>query len=295
MHPFRSLLFVPGHKPGWVDKAIASGADAIVLDLEDSVPGSRRAEARAAVRRTVEAVGDRPEPVPPVFVRTNGLATGEAGFDLEAAVAPGLAGLLVPKVTGPDDLRGFDALVDHFERAAGVGGLEYVVPVETVEAVHRCAAIAAGSPRLGSLVGPTAEHADIARAIGFEWTPEGDETLYVRSRVLLACRLAGVHPVTALWERLDDLDGLREFATRGRRLGYRGMIAIHPSHVPVINEVFTPSATTVEFYRGLKEAYEAAATGGDGAVRYRDRHVDRAHYDKACEWLQAAARWEDER
>ena len=114
------------------------------------------------------------------------------------------------------------------------------------------------------MIGPTAEHADIARAVGYEWTPEGLETLYLRSQVLLACREAGIHALTGLWEDLENLSGLKEFAVRGRQLGFRGMIAIHPSHVATVNEVFTPSAETVAFYEGMVAAYEEAAAARHG-------------------------------
>src|SRR5262249_22317743 len=160
-------------------------------------------------------------------------------------------GIFAPKLERATDVLRLDALVDHFEHRNGVSGLQYVVPVETVPAVQNCREIAAASPRVGAMIGPTAEHADIAREVGFEFTPEGLETLYLRSRVLLACREAGVHPLTALWERLSDLDGLRSFALGGRQLGYRGMVAIHPTQVAVVNEVFSPTPEQVDFYRGL--------------------------------------------
>jgi len=139
-----------------------------------------------------------------------------------------------------------------------------------------------------SIAVTSAEHADIARAVGYQWTPEGLETLYLRSRVLLACREANVHPLTCLWERLDDLDGLRAFAAQGRQLGFRGMIVIHPSHTAVVNEVFSPSADEIAYYQGLAAAYEAGAARGEGAVRYRGGHIDKAHYDTAREWLAEA-------
>jgi citrate lyase subunit beta / citryl-CoA lyase len=182
----------------------------------------------------------------------------------------------------------FDTLLDHFEVRNGVAGLEYIIPVETVPAIHNCREIARASGRVGAMIGPTAEHADIARAVGYEWTPEGLETLYLRSRVLLACREAGIHPLTGLWEDLANLAGLAEFARRGRQLGFRGMIAIHPSHVPVINDAFSPSAEDRAFYQGLVQAYEAAERAGQGAVRYRGLHIDKAHYDKALGWLAQA-------
>ena len=284
MRGYRSVLFVPGHKPDWAQKALKAGPDVIVLDLEDSVPEGQKAAARDQVRQSIGVLRAADASVD-VFVRVNALATRLTGGDLEAVVVPGLAGVFAPKVESATDVLRFDALLDHFELRAGVSGLGYIVPVETVPAIHNCREIAAASPRMRAMIGPTAEHADIAREVGFEWTPGGLETLYLRSRVLLACREAGIHPLTALWERVDDLDGLREFARLGRGLGFRGMIAIHPSHVPVINEVFGPTDEDIAFYQGLAAAYEEAAKAGSGAVRYRGLHIDRAHYDKARQWL----------
>ena len=165
------------------------------------------------------------------------------------------------------------------------------MPVETVPAIQNCREIALASPRVGAMIGPTAEHADIAREVGFEFTPEGLETLYLRSRVLLACREAGIHALTALWERLEDLDGLRTFAEFGRQLGFRGMVAIHPKHVAVINDVFSATAEQIEFYEGMVSRLRARRPRpAHGALRYRGLHIDKAHYDKAVLWLDTARR-----
>ena len=287
MQPYRSILFVPGHRPAWVDKAIAAGADCVVLDLEDSVPLAEKVAAREVVAASIARVRDA-NPDVGLFVRVNPLATRLTGGDLEAVVVPGLTGIFAPKIERATDVLQYDALLDHFEERNGVTGLEYIVPVETVQAIQNCREVALASPRVGAMIGPSAEHADIARAVGYEWTPEGLETLYLRSRVLLACREAGIHALTGLWEDLENLDGLREFALRGRQLGFRGMIAIHPKHVEVVNEVFTPSDDDVAFYEGMVKAYEAAAAEGAGALRYRGLHIDKAHYDKAVEWLERA-------
>lgn len=287
MRPYRSVLFLPGHRPSWVGKALAAGADALVLDLEDSVPAGEKEAARGTVAESIGRIRETHTDVG-VFVRVNPLDTKLTGGDLEAVVVPGLTGVFAPKIERATDVLRYDALLDHFETRNGVSGLEYIVPVETVGAIHNCREVATASARVGAMIGPTAEHADIARAVGYEWTPEGTETLYHRSRILLACREAGIHALTGLWEDLADLDGLREFARGGRQLGFRGMIAIHPSHVPVINDVFSPSAADVEFYSGLVEAYEKAAAEGTGALRYRGVHIDRAHYDKAVDWLARA-------
>jgi len=97
-----------------------------------------------------------------------------------------------------------------------------------------------------------------------------------------------MHALTGHWEDLANLEGLREFAMKGRQLGFRGMIAIHPSHVETVNSVFSPSEKDIKFYKGMVSAYEEAAADGTGALRYRGLHIDKAHYDKAVEWLERA-------
>jgi citrate lyase subunit beta / citryl-CoA lyase len=287
MHSYRSVLFVPAHKPNWAAKALAAGADAIVVDLEDSVPAAEKAPAREQAAKTIRGLREASAKVG-VFVRVNPHQTGLTGADLEVTVTPGLTGVFTPKVDSERDLIKYDALIDHFERRNGVSGLQYIVPVETVAGIQNCREIATGSPRVGAMVGPSAEHADIARAVGYIWSPGGLETLYLRSRILLACREANIHPLTALWEDLDNLDGLRDFAGQGRQLGFRGMIAIHPSHVPLINQAFSPSDADLKFYEGLIAAYQSAAAQGEGALRYQGLHIDKAHYDKAVDWLAQA-------
>jgi citrate lyase subunit beta/citryl-CoA lyase len=284
VHPYRTVLFVPAHKPDWAHKALASGADCVVLDLEDSVPHDLKPEARTTVRATLpELRAERPEVG--LFVRPNALATGLAGADLEAVVCPELDGVFAPKIKDATDVLRWDTLIDWFEVRNGAADLEMIVPVEMVDAITNCFEIAAASPRVGAMIGPTSEHADIARAVGFRQSREGSETLYLRSRILLACRQFGLHPLTALWEDLADLDGLRQFADYGFQLGFRGMIAIHPSHVPVVNDVFTPSDDEVAYYEDLVAAVDAAVVRGEGAVRFRGQHVDLAHADKARDWL----------
>ncbi|MBM0124238.1 HpcH/HpaI aldolase/citrate lyase family protein [Pimelobacter simplex] len=284
MHPYRTVLFVPAHKPDWAHKALASGADCVVLDLEDSVPHDLKPAARTTVRATLpELRAARPEVG--LFVRPNALATGLTGADLEAVVCPELDGVFAPKIKDATDVLRWETLIDWFEVRNGAADLEMIVPVEMVDAITNCFEIAAASPRVGAMIGPTSEHADIARAVGFRQSREGSETLYLRSRILLACRQFGLHPLTALWEDLADLDGLRQFADYGFQLGFRGMIAIHPSHVPVVNDVFTPSDDEVAYYEDLVATVDAAVGRGEGAVRFRGQHVDLAHADKARDWL----------
>lgn len=284
MHPYRSILFVPAHKPAWAHKALASGADCIVIDLEDSVPADLKESARETARETLAALRKESDRVG-LFVRPNALDTKMSGADLEAVIGPDLTGLFTPKIRNATDVVRWETLIDWFEARNGAEGLEMIVPVEMVDAINNAVEIAGASPRVGAMIGPTSEHADIARAVGYRQSREGSETLYLRSRILLACRQFGLHPLTGLWEDLEDLDGLRSFADYGLQLGFRGQILIHPSHVPVVHEVYTPSEDEVAHHQELVETVEKAIANGHGAVRFRGTHVDIAHMEKAKEWL----------
>lgn len=283
MKPYRSMLFVPGHKSAWADKGVASGADAIILDLEDSVPPADKIEARATVAGTIDrltAEGVRPD----LWVRCNPDVTGLLNGDLEAVIRPGLTGLFLAKVFDAADIVRLDAVITHIERREGLpeGEIGLLVSYETAQSMANCEEIAAASPRVVSLLGATGPDADAGRELGIEFTPEGMETLYLRSRLVLAARSNGIHhPVVGVWQDIKNLDGLRAFCLDNRRLGYRGLVVIHPSHVAVAHEVYTPDPATVDYYRRLLEAYREAEKAGSSAVDFEGQHIDIAHVKTA--------------
>jgi citrate lyase subunit beta/citryl-CoA lyase len=277
------MLFVPGHKSSWAEKAIASGADAVILDLEDSVPVADKADARKIVRETIGRLREQGVRAD-VWVRPNSYDTGLFGADLEEVTVPGLAGLFLPKVFSAEEIVRIDAVVSHVEAREQLeaGSIGLIVSFETAVSMAHCEEIAAASPRISSLLGGTGPNADVGRELGFEFTPEGLESLYLRSRILLAARAAGLHhPVTGVWQDIKDIDGFRRFATDARRLGYRGMVCIHPSHVALSNEVFTPSAETVDHARRMIAAFREAEAQGSAAVDFEGQHIDIAHVKTA--------------
>jgi citrate lyase subunit beta/citryl-CoA lyase len=283
MNPYRSMLFVPGHKASWADKGVATGVDAIILDLEDSVPASDKADARKIVRETIERLHGA-DLRADVWVRPNSLDTGLLGADVEEVLVPGLAGLFLPKIFTAEDVIRIDAVVSHIEQREGLpaGSIGLIVSFETAVSMAHCEQIAAASPRVSGLLGATGPNADVGRELGFEFTPGGLETLYLRSRIILASRAAGLHhPVTGVWQDIRDLDGFRQFAKDGKQLGYRGMVVIHPSHVAVANEVFTPRPEAVDFYRRMITAFQQAEAGGSAAVDFEGQHIDIAHVKTA--------------
>jgi citrate lyase subunit beta / citryl-CoA lyase len=279
LKPYRSMLFVPGHKSSWAEKAVAAGADAVILDLEDSVPAADKDTARRTVRETIERLAAQ-DLRTDVWVRPNSFDSGLFGADVEEVLGAGLTGLFLPKVFSAEEIVRIDAVVSHIEQRDGLpaGSTGLIVSFETAVSMAHCEEIAAASPRVSSLLGATGPNADVGRELGFEFTAAGLETLYLRSRIILAARAAGLHhPVAGVWQDIPDLDGLRRFAEDNRGLGYRGLVLIHPSHVAVANEVFTPSAQTVEFYRRMIDAFRKAEAQGSAAVDFEGQHIDLAH------------------
>ena len=286
--PIRSELFVPGNKEDWMRKAPRYGADALILDLEDSVPPDQKPAAREAVGRLVQELGAAGQTI---VVRVNRLETGLTGDDLEAVVGPQLYAVLLPKVEGPADVVEVDTLLRHFERRQGLEiGRIFIDPaLETASGIRQSWEIATASPRVAHMGASGGKGGDTARSIGFQWTPEGMETLFIRAKVLVDVRAAGVpYPMSGGWMDIHDLDGLRAAARQAKQLGYTGMHLIHPSHVPVVNEVFTPTAAEVAHYQGLLAAMEAQRAQGGAAVTFGGDMVDIAHEETARAMLQMA-------
>jgi citrate lyase subunit beta / citryl-CoA lyase len=288
--PLRSLLFVPAHRHGWADKAVAAGADGILLDLQDAVPDQQKAAARALAATTVERLRGSGRAV---LVRVAPPGTADLDADLDAVVWPGLHGVVVPLVRSPADVGHVAAKLSALEAARRMSvGATVVMPlVETAQAARWSYEVATASNRVAYMGAGTGPDGDIAGAIGFQWTATGHETLFLRSWVLLNVRAAGVpFPLSGIWPYLDDLDGLRRFAEQTRGLGYTGMMAIHPSHVAVINDVFTPKPRDVERWQATIAALDASGAAGIGATRLGDTMVDAAHGRTAREGLALAAR-----
>lgn len=286
MKPMRSLLFVPAHRGAWTEKAIAAGADGLIIDLEDSVPGHMKEEARPIAAESIRRVRESNSRVG-LFVRVNALDTGLTGDDLAAIVVPGLDGIVLPKVYGRDDLVGLAALISYFEQKNGVepGSVQVIVDLETAQAYAACEELTT-APRVATLFAGTARDADVSRSIGFHFTPTGTETLYLRGRAVLACRSNGLDfPIVGVWQDLQDPEGARNHFIQNRELGFKGQVLIHPSHVAMANEIFSPSSQEIEFYSGMVEAFDGAVARGAAAVLYEGMHVDYAHIKTAKEVL----------
>jgi len=289
--PLRSVLFVPGNKEDWMRKAPQYGSDALILDLEDSVPEEGKAEARILVRQMVEELGNAGRTL---FVRVNRLETGLTGLDLEAVTCPQLYGILLPKVQDPSDVVEVDNLLKFFEDKAGMkSGQVCLDPsLETAQGIRQAYEIAMAAGRVAHMGGSGGKGGDTARSVGFQWTLEGLETLFIKSKVLLDSRAAGVEfPLSGGWMDIHNLEGLRSLATQLKQLGYTGMHLIHPSHVPVVNQVFTPTTEEIAHWQGLIQAMEQRRGQGSAAVTFAGDMVDVAHEETAKTMLELVKQW----
>jgi len=288
MKPYRSALFVPGNRAAWMEKAIGYGADCLILDLEDSVPDQEKVAARPLVKAAIASLKARGQAV---NVRINGFATGLTFDDLEGVLCPELDGVALPKVETVADMRELDALLTHLEQRMGIppGTIETPLGCETAAAMRNTYEIATSCPRVKRVTLAAGPGGDAARAIGYLWSKEGTETLYLRSKAVLDCRAAGIqYPTVSSWWNIKDLEGLEKDARWNRQLGFRGQTVMHPSHVPIVNRVFTPSAEEIAYFDGLIQAMEDARKRGIAAVTYKGDMVDEAMVKTAREMLALA-------
>lgn len=288
--PIRSALFVPGNREDRMQKAPRFGADALILDLEDAVALPDKPKARPIVRKMVEELGNAGQTI---LVRVNDFETELTWADLDAVVCAQLYAVMLPKVTGPEDVKRADTIIEFLERKHGLErGTVLIYPVlETAQGMRQAYEVAIASPRVVHMGGLTGKDGDIARAIGFQWTTEGHEAFFYISKVLLDARAANVpYPMGGRgWWDIQDLDGLRTEAIRTRNFGYTGMLLIHPSHVPIVNEVFTPTKDQIAHWRELIAAVEQCEREGRSVVTFNGMMVDTAHVKVARDMLKWAA------
>ena len=282
---WRSLLFVPVTSERFVAKAHTRGADAIILDLEDSIVPERKAEARAALAATAPRVAQGGADVVVRINRPLELAVP----DIAAAVMPGVAALMLPKVMGPEHVRLLAELVTAREQALGMdeGHTRFLALIESPQALPHLFAIAAEPRMAGMSVGGE----DMATELGA--TPSADSMYVFAMQGLAASRAAGILPMGSMGQlaNIDDLDSYRAGLKRGRALGFTTASCIHPAHVPIINQEYGATAEELDRARRLIAAFDKAAADGDGAVAFEGSMIDLPVVERARRLLERAKAW----
>lgn len=286
MKPIKSFLFVPGNRDSWLEKVPSAGADALIVDLEDSVPAANKVQARGIAAARIGWLAQQGQRV---YVRINRSPHLYDFDDIVAIMKPGLEGVVISKPIGPEDVDCASMMLSEAEMRAGIpiGTTKLVPLLETARALQFAYEIAL-RPRVAAIVGATAKNADVARALGYVWSAEGRESLYFKSRAVMAARAAGKLAIGGLWQQVHDLEGLRKSAELERALGMSGELVLHPSNVAIVNEIYSPSASEIAYFEGMIAAFEAAEAEGRAAVVYDGEHIDTAHVKTAREILASA-------
>ncbi|HZZ60733.1 MAG TPA: CoA ester lyase [Roseiarcus sp.] len=277
----RSLLFVPGDSERKFEKAARSGADALILDLEDSVAPAQKTVARALVQRLIDRPGRRDWSL---FVRVNALDTGLMLDDLAAVVRPGLDALMIPKTTGASDIQRIAHYLDALEARAGMalGSVKLAtLATETAKAMFALGSYAPGQPRLAAL---TWGAEDLAAALGATANREDDGAWtfpyqVARAQCLFAASAAEVSAIDTVFVDFRDTDGFESDCRRSRRDGFSGRMAIHPDQIAPINRCYAPSDAEIERARKIVAAFEANPDAG--ALGIDGKMVDVPHLKAA--------------
>lgn len=266
-------------------KALESGADAVILDLEDSVALAAKAEARGLVARAIDAAAANPARSVALMVRVNAYCTGLLADDLMAVVRPGLDAILLPKAESVDEIVGTASLLDRDEatHAMRPGCVRIVPMIESALGVVRCFDMLTASGRIAGACIGTARDGDLQTDLGCAWSVEGTELLYARSKVLLDTRAAGSHlqPLDGVFSDLDDETALVADSRLSARLGYTGRTVIHPKQIEPVRRAYAVSADEVQYYQLVVAEFEAAEKNGVAAITVKGKLVDYAMYQRA--------------
>ncbi|HJT09099.1 MAG TPA: CoA ester lyase [Stellaceae bacterium] len=266
---WRSMLFVPVTVEKYVERAAERGADALILDLEDSVPPAEKPRGRDVLQDAAEAVAKNGADV---VVRIN-RPLRMALPDIEAAVSPMVQALMLTKVESAEHVQMLAEVVDEIEAARGMalGSTKFVALVETASGFLRLPEIARAHPRLVALsIGAE----DFALSVGM--LPEAEGLFFPKQQMIIAARAAGILPLGFLGTVADfrDLDAFRSTIRRSRRLGFMGASCIHPSQVAILNEEYRPSPDEVAAAERAVAAYDTATTAGIGAIELDGKMID---------------------
>lgn len=280
----RSAMFVPGNQERRIEKARSVPADALILDMEDSVPPAEKETARNMVASVIGGLASAGREI---FVRTNSLQTPYAESDIKAVVMPGLKAIVLPKSETANDIHRVDALITEAERKAGMeaGSVKIVALVETPLAIVNAYAIASASPRV---IGLSLGAEDYALEMGVTRTKEGAEIQYPRMVIGVACRAANVLAIDCVFTDVRDGEGLVKDTMLARQLGFQGKFVIHPDQVGPVNEAFTPSEAEVAYARRVIEAFETAVGQGLASVALEGKMVDQPVAERAKKLLSLA-------
>ncbi len=270
-------LYTPGIRPELITKAARYNPDAVIIDLEDTVPRAKKPDVRGEIADLIPTLENRP------LVRVN----NEEEFlvdDLRATVTANTLGIILPKVETVDNLAVVDKTMAAAEKEAGLDtdSVPLILQIESALAVLNCYELCSALPRVASVTFGSAEDGDLQQDLGCAYSIEGTELLYARSKVLLDARAAKLpYVLDGAFSEIGNDEALRADCVLSRRLGYDGRTLIHPGQIEVARSVYALSAEQSAHYKQVVREFEAALKRGDASIKVNDRLIDYAMYNQA--------------
>ena len=272
---FRSLIFVPGNNPRFLEKAKKLQADIVCFDLEDSVPDNEKTNARKLIKTALKS---RKSYESSIFVRTNSPLSGKIPDDLKEIVQKGIDGIVIPKVNNAKELNKIEKIISGLEKARKLKPIQLIPSIESAEGVVNTYQIASSSKRVVAVVFGVF---DLLNDIGVEYTKDSEGAKYSRSKIPVDARAAGVAAIDAIWQDLKDSKGLEQDCKFGKSLGYSGKSIIHPDHISVTHKLFHPNKSEIEWAKKVCKTYLESTKKGTGATTIEGKMIDEVHYKQA--------------
>ena len=269
MQANRTFLFAPGNHPRKVEKVFDTGTDVVILDLEDAVAISEKVATRPVV---VEAL-QRPRKCRG-YVRINALDTEFTFGDVEAVVAKGVDGIVLPKVERPADLQMIDWMITSLERQRGLpeGGIDLMPIIETGKGVANVREICGAGGRMKRV---SFGAGDYTRDMAIEWTMHEGELAHARAEIVLASRINDLQPpIDTVFIHINEHEHYKNSSVLARQYGYQGKLCIHPNQIAATNDAFTPTAEEVAWSRKVISSFAEAEAAGSASIQIEGYFVD---------------------
>ena len=273
---FRSLIFVPGNNPRFLEKAKSLSADIVCFDLEDSVPDREKKKARTLIKN---ALKKRSQYSASIFARTNSPDSNKIEADLKEIVHKGVDGIVIPKVNSAKEIKKIEKIISSLEKKRKIRGIRLIPSIESALGVINCYEIASSSKRIDAIVFGIF---DLLNDVGIEYTkgnPRGAK--YSRYKIPVAARAAGVYAIDGIWQDIKDISGLKKDCEIGKSLGYVGKSVIYPDQIKTVHKIFHPNKTEIAWAKKVCNIYDKSSKKGKGATVVDGKMIDEVHYKRA--------------
>jgi len=272
---FRSLIFVPGNNPRFLEKAKKIQADIICFDLEDSVPDDEKTSARKLIKNALKS---RSEYSSSIFVRTNSPLSGKIPSDLKEIIQKGIDGIVIPKVNNVAELKKIEKILSSLEKSKKLKPIQIIPSIESAEGVVNSYSIASFGKRVNAIVFGIF---DLLNDLGVEYTKDSPGGKYSRYKIPVDAAAAGISAIDGIWQDLKDLEGLEKDCNFGKSLGYAGKSVIHPDQIPTVHQSFYPNKTEISWAEKVCKVYLESTKKGKGATTVDGKMIDEVHYKQA--------------